>query len=212
MIRTGTLEELFDVATLLAHQPVPRGRRVGILTNAGGPGILAADACEAQGLELPALVPDDRRAAARVPPGRGERRATRSTCSRRRRRSTTGRRRADPARRRGTRQPPRDLHPADRDRTPRRSPRADRRRRRRRAKARARDLHEREGRAAGPRADPLLSLSRVGGDRARARRRLRRVAAAAAGKIPALTGLDVARARAHRRPRARARRRLARPR
>jgi len=57
VIRTGTLEELFDVATLLAHQPVPKGSRVGILTNAGGPGILAADACEAQGLELPALSP-----------------------------------------------------------------------------------------------------------------------------------------------------------
>jgi acetate---CoA ligase (ADP-forming) len=55
VIRTGTLEELFDVAALLAHQPVPRGRRVAIVTNAGGPGILAADACEAQGLELPAL-------------------------------------------------------------------------------------------------------------------------------------------------------------
>ena len=55
VIRTGTLEELFDVASLLAHQPVPRGKRVAIVTNAGGPGILAADACEAQGLELPAL-------------------------------------------------------------------------------------------------------------------------------------------------------------
>ncbi|HLG17375.1 MAG TPA: bifunctional GNAT family N-acetyltransferase/acetate--CoA ligase family protein [Blastocatellia bacterium] len=55
IIRTDTLEELFDVANLLAHQPVPVGRRVGILTNAGGPGILAADSCEAHGLELPAL-------------------------------------------------------------------------------------------------------------------------------------------------------------
>ncbi|MCI0486149.1 MAG: GNAT family N-acetyltransferase [Blastocatellia bacterium] len=55
IIRTDTLEELFDVASLLAHQPVPAGRRVAILTNAGGPGILAADACEAQGLELPTL-------------------------------------------------------------------------------------------------------------------------------------------------------------
>ena len=55
VIRTGTLEELFDVAMLLSNQPVPRGRRVAVLTNAGGPGILAADACEAQGLELPAL-------------------------------------------------------------------------------------------------------------------------------------------------------------
>jgi acetate---CoA ligase (ADP-forming) len=57
VIRTGTLEELFDVAMLLSNQPVPTGRRVGILTNAGGPGILAADACEAQGLELPAFSP-----------------------------------------------------------------------------------------------------------------------------------------------------------
>jgi acetyl coenzyme A synthetase (ADP forming)-like protein len=55
VIRTGTLEELFDAAALLAHQPIPRGRRVAIVTNAGGPGILAADACEAQGLELPPL-------------------------------------------------------------------------------------------------------------------------------------------------------------
>jgi acyl-CoA synthetase (NDP forming) len=50
VIRTDTLEELFDVATLLAHQPVPTGPSVAILTNAGGPGILAADACEANGL------------------------------------------------------------------------------------------------------------------------------------------------------------------
>jgi acetyl coenzyme A synthetase (ADP forming)-like protein len=55
MIRTDTLEELFDVANLLAHQPVPLGCRVAILTNAGGPGILAADACESRGLELPTL-------------------------------------------------------------------------------------------------------------------------------------------------------------
>jgi acetyl coenzyme A synthetase (ADP forming)-like protein len=55
IIRTERLEELFDVAALLAHQPVPRGSRVAILTNAGGPGILAADACEAHGLVLPTL-------------------------------------------------------------------------------------------------------------------------------------------------------------
>ena len=55
VIRTGRLEEMFDVAALLSHQPVPRGGRVAILTNAGGPGILAADACEANGLELPSL-------------------------------------------------------------------------------------------------------------------------------------------------------------
>jgi acyl-CoA synthetase (NDP forming) len=46
---------LFDVAALLATQPVPPGRRVGVVTNAGGPGILLADACESHGLVLPEL-------------------------------------------------------------------------------------------------------------------------------------------------------------
>ena len=55
VIRTRTLEELFDVATVLANQPVPGGRRVAIVTNAGGPAILAADACEANGLTVPVL-------------------------------------------------------------------------------------------------------------------------------------------------------------
>ena len=57
VIRTHTLEELFDVASLLAHQPVPLGRNVAILTNAGGPAILAADALEANGLNVPTLTP-----------------------------------------------------------------------------------------------------------------------------------------------------------
>ncbi|HVD16264.1 MAG TPA: GNAT family N-acetyltransferase [Actinomycetota bacterium] len=55
VIRTDTLAELFDVATLLANQPLPAGRRVAIVTNAGGPGILCADACEAGGLAVPPL-------------------------------------------------------------------------------------------------------------------------------------------------------------
>ena len=55
IIRVDTLEELFDVATVLANQPLPEGRRVAILTNAGGPAILAADACEARGLEIAQL-------------------------------------------------------------------------------------------------------------------------------------------------------------
>ena len=57
VIRTETLEELFDVANLLAHQPLPSGRDVAILTNAGGLGILCADACEAAGLRVPELSP-----------------------------------------------------------------------------------------------------------------------------------------------------------
>jgi acetyl coenzyme A synthetase (ADP forming)-like protein len=55
VIRTDTLEELFDIASLLANQPLPIGRRVAIMTNAGGPGILAADACEASGLTMSQL-------------------------------------------------------------------------------------------------------------------------------------------------------------
>jgi acetate---CoA ligase (ADP-forming) len=53
VIRTDTLTEMFDIASLIANQPVPKGGKVGILTNAGGPGILAADACESNGLEVP---------------------------------------------------------------------------------------------------------------------------------------------------------------
>lgn len=55
VIRAGTVEELFDIARGFAHQPLPAGDRVGILTNAGGPGILAADACSGLGLAVPAL-------------------------------------------------------------------------------------------------------------------------------------------------------------
>ncbi len=55
VIRTDTLAELFDVAGLLATQPLPAGSRVGIVVNAGGPGILAADALEANDLEVAAL-------------------------------------------------------------------------------------------------------------------------------------------------------------
>ena len=55
VIRTETLAELLDVASLLGSQPLPLGPRVGIVTNAGGPGIMCADACEAAGLEVPEL-------------------------------------------------------------------------------------------------------------------------------------------------------------
>jgi acetyl coenzyme A synthetase (ADP forming)-like protein len=57
VIRTESLAELFGVASLLANQPLPAGRRVGIVTNAGGPGIMCADACEAGGLEVVQLSP-----------------------------------------------------------------------------------------------------------------------------------------------------------
>jgi acetyl coenzyme A synthetase (ADP forming)-like protein len=62
VIRTETLAELLDIAALLGSQPLPAGPRVGILTNAGGPGIMCADACDAAGLEVPEL-PEEVRAA-----------------------------------------------------------------------------------------------------------------------------------------------------
>jgi acetyl coenzyme A synthetase (ADP forming)-like protein len=55
VIRVDTIEEMFGAASLLASQPVPTGDRVGVVTNAGGPAILAADALEANGLRLPEL-------------------------------------------------------------------------------------------------------------------------------------------------------------
>ncbi len=61
VLRTDTIDELFDVAMLLASQPVPRGKRVAILTNAGGPGIMASDACESRGLEVARLSDETQR-------------------------------------------------------------------------------------------------------------------------------------------------------
>src|SRR5262249_28455104 len=52
IIRVNTLMEFFSVARLLASQPIPAGGRIGILTNAGGPAILAV---EAAGLKVPPL-------------------------------------------------------------------------------------------------------------------------------------------------------------
>ncbi len=60
VIRTDTMHELFDVAALLSAQPVPRGDRVVIVTNGGGPGILCADACQAAGVEIVELRDDVR--------------------------------------------------------------------------------------------------------------------------------------------------------
>jgi len=64
VIRSETLAEMFDVASLLASQPLPRGGRVAILTNAGGLGILCADACTAAGLDVPEPAADTRLALA----------------------------------------------------------------------------------------------------------------------------------------------------
>ena len=55
VIRTDTIGEMFDAAAVLSRQPLPRGNRVAIVTNAGGPAILCTDACEADGLRVEPL-------------------------------------------------------------------------------------------------------------------------------------------------------------
>ncbi|MCY3412391.1 MAG: acetate--CoA ligase family protein [Candidatus Heimdallarchaeota archaeon] len=52
VIRVSTVEELFDCATAFDKLPLPQGNRVGILTNAGGPGTLAVDSLVGYGLEV----------------------------------------------------------------------------------------------------------------------------------------------------------------
>ena len=55
IVRAGSVEELFDLAQAFAWQPLPTGRRVVVITNAGGAGILAADAIESRGMKLAEL-------------------------------------------------------------------------------------------------------------------------------------------------------------
>lgn len=55
IMRVDTLEQLFDTAAVVLHQPLPPGRRVAIVSNGGGPGILATDACVAAGLTVDEL-------------------------------------------------------------------------------------------------------------------------------------------------------------
>jgi len=55
IIRVNTLEDLFNLVLAFGSQPTLKGKRILIVTNGGGPGILAADACEKAGLDLPLL-------------------------------------------------------------------------------------------------------------------------------------------------------------
>jgi acyl-CoA synthetase (NDP forming)/GNAT superfamily N-acetyltransferase len=55
VLRAETVGEMFDVAGLLVQQPLPRGDRVAVLTNAGGPGVACADACDAARLRIERL-------------------------------------------------------------------------------------------------------------------------------------------------------------
>ena len=74
VIQADSLEELADVAVLLSRQPLPRGRRVAVLTNAGGLGILCADACSTCRPRVAAALRGTRAQPGRAAPRRGERR------------------------------------------------------------------------------------------------------------------------------------------
>lgn len=71
VIRAATIQEMFVFAQTLSKQPIPVGPRVGIVTNAGGPGILAADACENLGLTLPPPAPATLAALRKILPPEG---------------------------------------------------------------------------------------------------------------------------------------------
>ncbi len=58
VLRAGSIKELFNLAQSLARQPLPNGPAIGIVTNSGGPGIIAADTAEQNGLHLAALRPE----------------------------------------------------------------------------------------------------------------------------------------------------------
>ena len=89
IIAAPSLGELIEAAALLAAQPLPAGDRVAIVTNAGGAGVLAADACGDHGLRVAALSAATRRRLARLlprrcgggRPGRHHRRGDRRTRS-----------------------------------------------------------------------------------------------------------------------------------
>jgi acetyltransferase len=68
-VRVRTVEALFDLAHALERQPVPKGRRLAVVTNGGGLGIVATDAARDTGLAVPSLGPDvERQLRAVLPP------------------------------------------------------------------------------------------------------------------------------------------------
>ena len=113
VLRARTLEELLDAAVFFSTQPLPRGNRVAVLTNAGGLGILCADACDGAGLVLPELSRGDTRGVAQAYPGGGERREPRRPARLRDCRDVRGRVAGD-LRRSGHRRGNRTLRPAGR--------------------------------------------------------------------------------------------------
>ncbi|HVN22396.1 MAG TPA: acetate--CoA ligase family protein [Syntrophorhabdales bacterium] len=68
VIRASSIDELFDYAIAFARQPLPRNDSVVIVTNAGGPGIMATDAIERSGLRLASLTNETMEALRRALP------------------------------------------------------------------------------------------------------------------------------------------------
>ncbi len=58
IIRVNSIEEMFNTAVLYTYQPMPAGNRLAIVTNAGGPGVMATDAAVRCGLSVPPLAPE----------------------------------------------------------------------------------------------------------------------------------------------------------
>jgi acetate---CoA ligase (ADP-forming) len=58
VLRAASVEELFDLAMAFTSRTIPASRRTAVVTNSGGPGILAADALEASGMQLAELAPE----------------------------------------------------------------------------------------------------------------------------------------------------------
>ena len=213
VIRARTLDELIDVASLLSAQPVPRGRRVAVVTNAGGLGILAADACEALGLELPPPSEETRAALATVMPAEGSAGES-DRPARRRERGELRAGAAAGARRSVVRRSDRALRPDRRHRRGGGRSRDQPRGRDGGGQARPLRVPQREGRsrrAAERRAGAVLRLSRGRREGAGAGGRARRVAPAAGG-LGARARVRPRRGRGRRARGARGRRRLARSR
>jgi len=71
VIRVDTIEELFDVAQVLESQPLGKGLRVAVLSNVGGPAVLAVDACISNGLQVPEFSLELQRRVAELCPRNG---------------------------------------------------------------------------------------------------------------------------------------------
>ncbi|MBC7235966.1 MAG: acetate--CoA ligase [Chloroflexi bacterium] len=68
VFRANTVQDLFDLSTAFAYQPLLKGNRIAIVTNAGGPGVMATDALEQHGLVLAKLGPETEKLLAKALP------------------------------------------------------------------------------------------------------------------------------------------------